>query len=237
MLGRRNYRSRPSGQEDVLMSVQTELERHEVEIRPTLPFLTGVFDLPGETPIASHLPHEPYTNIKEHLHEHLHHMHISYGFKIPSQTSLPNFAKLEVAMAVLKDLRVDCNPVFVARNGREGTGLKIANQEVHWVHSEEVGRKATELYEATGRKLPEGYYFAGFRTSDVDERREFSYSKADLQAAIGQGLLAEQHFQATWNEPKNEAIEPFDVILYLGEAETKYHTFFKLPVTVPLGAG
>lgn len=219
------------------MALQTTIEERELEIRPTLPFLTGVFDLPGETPIASHPPHAPYTNMKEHLHEHLHHMHIAYGFKIPSQSRLPDFAKLEVAMAVLDELRVDCNPIFVAKKGREGTCVKIANQDVHWVHNEEVGQKAAALYAATGRTLPPGYYFAGFRTGDVDERKEFSYSREDLEAVIGQGLVAEQHFQATWKQPKDQAIAPFDVIIYLGDSETKYHTFFKLPVTVPLGAG
>jgi hypothetical protein len=208
-----------------------------LEIRPTLPFLAGLFDLPGESPIASHTPHEPFKGINEHLHEHLHHMHISYGFKIPAQTSMPDFTKLEVAMAVLDELRVDCNPIFVSRRGNEGTCIKVANQDVHWVHSEEVGQKARARLEATGRKLPNGYYFAGFRTSDVDERVEYSYTREELEAAVGQGLVAEQHFQATWHDPRDEPIEPFDVTIYLGDSESSYHTFFKLPVLVPLGAG
>ena len=165
-------------------------------------------------------------------------MHIRYGLEFPAQS----FAEVKeaafgVAMVINVAHRVDCNPIFVARgDGPEGVCLKIAGQDVHWVHDEEVGRKATELFETGGRRVPDGFYFSGFRTSDLEERKVWRYSRESLKAGIGQGLRADQHFQATWKEPKDEPIEPYDVIIYLGDDSTSYHTFFRLPVVVPLGA-
>jgi hypothetical protein len=40
----------------------------EFIVKPRLPQYAGIFDLPGETCIASHKPHE---RINEHLHDHL----------------------------------------------------------------------------------------------------------------------------------------------------------------------
>jgi hypothetical protein len=204
-------------------------------IRPRLPFIPGIFDIPPDTCISSHRPH---ARIPEHLHDHFPHMHIRYGFEIPAQSLVGiDSSALEVAMAIRAEHRVDCNPVFVARGpNSQGVCLKIAGQDIHWVHNEEVGLKATKLFEETGRKLPEGFYFSGFRTSDVDERKVLRYSREELKRAIGLGLRADQHFQATWRDPREEAIEPYDVIIYLGDDETSYHTFFRLPVVVPIGA-
>jgi hypothetical protein len=203
-------------------------------IHPCLPVIPGIFDLGPEVLIASHGPHG---RIPEHLHDHLPHMHIRYGFELPPQSlvGVPA-AALEVAMKISVEHRVDCNPIFVARGaGAEGVCLKIAGQDVHWVHNEEVGRKATELFQATGRKVPEGFYFSGFRTSDVEEREVWRYSAEDLKRAIGCGLRADQHFQATWRDPREEPIEPYAVTIYLGDDETVYHTFFELRPTVALG--
>jgi hypothetical protein len=145
-------------------------------------------------------------------------------------------AALEVVMMVKFDHRVDCNPVFVARGARnEGICLKIADQDVHWVHNEEVAKKGTQLFEATGRKIPSGFYFAGFRTSDVGERKVQRYSREELLRAIGAGLRADQHFQATWREPKEEAIEPYPVVIGLSDDSTYFATFFELRPTVALG--
>lgn len=210
-----------------------------LEIRPGLPPFGGIFGLPGrESPIASHQPHAPGTRVAEHLHEHLPHMHISYGFTIPQQRLdlLPDKTMFEVAMVVLCAHRVDCNPIFIGRNGPEGTCLKIGGEDVHWIHSDEVSEKAARLYAETGRTIPDGYYFSGFRTATVDERQEKGYTREELAEAIGTGLTAEQHFQATWREPSDEAIEPYDVLIYLGDSTTRYHTFFKLPTVVALGA-
>ncbi len=204
-------------------------------VQPRLPMFPGIFNLPAETCIASHAPHE---RIEEHLHEHFYHMHIRYGFEIPPQNFDDiNGAALEVAMAIKIDHRVDCNPPFVARSkGPTGVPLVLGDEVIHWVQSPEVGEKATKLFEATGRRLPEGYYFAGFRTSDVDERYVWRFTKEELQEVFGSGLRCDQHFEATWKEPRNEAIEPYDVIIYLGDDVTDYHTFFRLPVVVPIGA-
>lgn len=204
-------------------------------IHPRLPSIPGIFDIPADTCIASHAPHR---HVKEHLHDHFYHMHIRYGFEIPTQPLLGiKSLALQVMMAIPVEHRVDCNPIFVARgHGAEGICLKIAGQDVHWVHNKEAGQRATELFEATGRKLPEGYYFSGFRTSDTAERKVWRYSQEELKRAIGQGLRADQHFQATWREPKNEPIEPYDVIICLADDETSYHTFFRLPIVVPIGA-
>lgn len=204
-------------------------------IRPRLPSIPGIFDIPADTCISAHNPHR---RIVEHLHDHFPHMHIRYGFEIPAQ-SLHGIkaAALEVAMCIKVAHRVDCNPIFVARGDEsEGICLKIAGQDVHWVHNEEVGAKATFLFEASGRRVPEGYYFSGFRTSDVEERKVWRYSQEELKRAIGRGLRADQHFQATWREPKDEIIEPYDVIIFLGDDESSYYTFFNLPVVVPIGA-
>ena len=207
---------------------------HEFVIRPKLPRINGIFDLGPNVMIASHGPHD---HVEEHLHDHLHHMHIRYGFEIPSQPLLGIDAiALEVAMLVNTLHRVDCNPIFVAR-GASNTGvcLKIAGQDVHWVHNDEVGRKATELYQATGRIVPEGFYFAGFRTSDVEERHVWSYSRTDLLRAIGLGLQADQHFQATWREPQDKPILPYPVTICLSDNTTYFHSFFQLPLTPSLG--
>jgi hypothetical protein len=109
-------------------------------------------------------------------------MHIRYGFEIPVQSLAGVKAvALEVAMLIQVAHRVDCNPVFVAR-GANSTGicLRIAGEDVHWVHNEEVGEKATNLFEATGRRVPDAYYFSGFRTSDIEERKIRRYSREDL---------------------------------------------------------
>jgi hypothetical protein len=204
-------------------------------IHPRLPSIPGIFDLGPEVLVASHRPHG---RIPEHLHDHLPHMHIRYGFELPAQPLLGvHAAALEVSMLIRADHRVDCNPIFVARGrGAEGVCLKIAGQDVHWVHNEEVGAKSTRLFEATGRHVPDGFFFSGFRTSDVEEREVWRYSAEDLKRAIGLGLRADQHFQATWRDPREEPIEPYPVTIYLGDDETVYHTFFELRPTVPLGA-
>jgi hypothetical protein len=221
--------------------VTTALAEPDLIIRPTLPPFGGIFNLPGrETPVATHLPHKPFENLEEHLHEHLPHLHISYGFEIPKQAyeDLPDHTHLEVTMAIKKEHRVDCNPIFVNRKkAAEGECLKIGGDDVHWIHSEETARKATELFAHTGRRLPDDMYFSGFLTSTVDERNTRAYTRDELYEAIGDGLLVEQHFQATWLEPREDPIEPYDVIIYLGSTHTKYHTFFRLPAIVPLGAG
>jgi hypothetical protein len=203
-------------------------------IHPRLPSIPGIFDLGPEVLVASH---EPHGRIPEHLHEHLPHMHIRYGFELPAQSLLGvSEAALEVAMMISVEHRVDCNPIFVARGrGAEGVCLKIAGQDVHWVHNEEVGRKATELFQATGRRVPEGLFFSGFRTSDVDERAVWRYSAEALKRAIGRGLRADQHFQATWRDPREEPIAPYPITIYLGDDETVYHTIFELRPTVALG--
>jgi hypothetical protein len=219
---------------DASVQLRSQYDRALV-IHPRLPSIPGIFDLPAETLIASHPPHD---RIEEHLHEHLPHMHIRYGFELPPQSLLGiDAAALEVAMMIHVDHRVDCNPIFVARGeGADGVCLKIAGQDVHWVHNEEVGRKATELFEATGRSVPKDRYFSGFRTSDMEEREVWRYSAEDLKRAIGRGLRADQHFQATWRDPRNEEIEPYPVTIYLGDDESVYSTFFELRPTVPLGA-
>lgn len=209
--------------------------RPELRIRPRLPGIDGIFDLPNNVLIASHAPHR---HIAEHLHDHLPHMHIRYGFEIPQQTfEGVDAAALEVAMYIKVGQRVDCNPVFVGgRENSEGVCLKLAGQDVHWVHDESVGKKATKLYQATGRKLPEGGRFIGFSTSDLEERKKRRYTRDELVAAVGFGLRADQHFQATWIEPSEEFIDPYEVTICLSDDATHFHTFFTLPVTVPLGA-
>ncbi|MFC7384440.1 hypothetical protein [Sphaerisporangium rhizosphaerae] len=218
----------------------TALAEPDLIIRPCLPPFGGIFDLPGrETPVATHMPHAPFENLEEHLHEHLPHLHISYGFEIARHEleHLPESTHLEVVMAIKKEHRVDCNPIFVNRkNASEGECLKIGGEDVHWIHSEETARKATELFARTGRRLPEDMYFSGFLTSTPDERETRAYTREELFEAIGDGLLVEQHFQATWLEPREEPIDPYDVIIYLGSTDTRYHTFFRLPAIVPLGA-
>jgi hypothetical protein len=206
-----------------------------LEIHPKLPSIPGIFDVPADTTISTHSPHD---HIVEHLHDHLPHMHIRYGFEIPQQ-SLQGIdaAALEVVMVIQNEHRVDCNPVFVARgNGAEGVCLKIAGQDVHWVHSDEASKKGAELLARTGRRVPSGYYASGFRTSDLDERNVRRYTRTELLAAIGQGLRADQHFQATWKEPRPEPIEPYEVTILLSDDESSYYTTFRLPVIVPIGA-
>ncbi|CAN7264399.1 hypothetical protein [Mesorhizobium caraganae] len=205
------------------------------KIAPRLPAIDGIFHLGANVLIASHSPHD---KIREHLHEHLPHMHIRYGFEIPRQSfdGISEVA-LEVAMLVKATHRVDCNPIFVARGpGAEGVCLKIASEDVHWVHSTEVGQKASQLFQDTGRAIPEGYRFSGFRTSDLEERRVRRYSREELLAVVGLGLRCDQHFQATWVEPSDRPIEPYDVIICLSDDASNFNTFFKLPTTVSLGA-
>jgi len=204
-------------------------------VKPRLPQYAGIFNLPGETCIASHIPHE---RITEHLHDHLYHMHIRYGFEFPRQTlSGIESLSLHVVMMVKVEHRVDCNPIFVGRGkGSEGICLKISGQDVHWTPDEAVAKIAENRYNAIGKKVPAGYYFAGFSTSDTTERKVYKYNREDLVRAIGNGLVADQHFQATWKEPIKKEIEPYDVIIYLGDSVTEYHTFFRLPVVVPIGA-
>ena len=137
-------------------------------IRPRLPIHDGIFHLGPDVLIASHPPHK---HIPEHLHDHFYHLHIRYGFEIPQQ-SLSGVSKRglapQVAMLITNTQRVDCNPVFVAKGeGAEGICLKIAGQDVHWVHDESVGKKATKLFQATGRCVPDDARFIGFSTNDV----------------------------------------------------------------------
>ena len=203
-------------------------------IRPKMPAIPGILGIGPDICIASHAPHDP---IPEHLHDHLHHMHIRYGFEFPRQElrTIDRVA-LAVQMAIPVTQRVDCNPIFVARGeGFEGICLHIAGEEVHWVHDDEAGAQAHELYQASGRQLPDGYYWSGFYTSDVEERKRRRYTREELLRTIGLGLRADQHFQATWREPRDEAITPYEVLICLTDDESSYHTFFRLPVTVPLG--
>lgn len=204
-------------------------------VKPRLPQYAGIFDLPGETCIASHTPHG---RINEHLHDHLNHMHIRYGFEFPRQElSGINSLALHVVMMVKVEHRVDCNPIFVGRGkGSEGICLKISGQDVHWTPNDDVAKIAEKRYNALGKKVPDGYYFAGFITSDMSERKAYEYKREDLIRVIGDGLVADQHFQATWKKPSKQEIEPYDVIIYLGDSVTNYHTFFRLPVVVPIGA-
>ena len=203
-------------------------------IRPRRPFIPGILDIPPDTCIASHPPHG---RIKEHLHDHLHHMHIRYGFELPPQSLEDVTAVAPAVMMMIKaDHRVDCNPIFVARGeGPEGICLHIGGEEVHWVHWEEAGQQATELYEATGRKVPDGYYFSGFYTSTPDERKVLQYTREQLLRTIGCGFRADQHFQATWREPRDEPIEPYPVVICLTDDQSTYVTFFELPVVTPIG--
>jgi hypothetical protein len=165
-------------------------------------------------------------------------MHIRYGFELPRQDFHGiQSAALEVAMCIKNTQRVDCNPVFVARGpGAEGVCLKIAGQDVHWVHCDEVGKKATSLFTETGRKVPDGYRFSGFRTSDLQERVTRRYTREELLAAVGLGLRCDQHFQATWIEPNPSPIEPYDVIICLSDDASSFRTFFRLEPTISLGA-
>ena len=204
-------------------------------IRPCLPRIPGILGIGPDTCVASHAPHEP---IKEHLHHHLYHMHIRYGFHLPQQRlEAVRSVSPAVMMAIPVDQRVDCNPIFVARGkDEEGICLHIDGEEVHWVHHDEAGAQATELFEATGRKLPEGYYWSGFYMSDTQERKVRRFSREQLLRTIGLGLSADQHFQATWREPRDEPIEPYDVLICLTDDHTSYYTFFRLPVVVPIGA-
>jgi hypothetical protein len=204
-------------------------------IYPRLPAIDGIFDLGSNVLIASHAPHG---RIPEHLHDHVPHMHIRYGFEIPRQRFRGiDAAALVVVMMIREDQRVDCNPIFVARGpGASGICLKIAGQDVHWVHNDEASKRGTELFTATGRKIPKGYRFSGFKTSDLQERTVRRYTKDELLATVGLGLRCDQHFQATWIEPKLDPIEPYDVIIGLFDDASPFHTFFRLSPTVPLGA-
>jgi hypothetical protein len=70
----------------------------------------------------------------------------------------------------------------------------------------------------------------------MTERKVYEYTREDLVRAIGNGLVADQHFQATWKKPIEKEIEPYDVTIFLGDSVTEYHSFFRLPVVVPIGA-
>lgn len=204
-------------------------------IRPRLPSIPGILGIGPDQCIASHAPHEP---IKEHLHHQLPHLHIRYGFELPAQT-LSGIERISpaVMMMIRNDQRVDCNPIFVARGeGAEGVTLHIDGEEVHWVHSDEAGTQATELYRATGRETPDGYYWSGFYMSDTAERKTRSFTREQLLRTIGLGFRADQHFQATWREPREAPIEPYEVLICLTDDQTSYFTFFKLPIVVPIGA-
>jgi len=205
-----------------------------VVIQPRLPFINGIFDLGPNTLIASHAPHE---HIREHLHDHLPHLHIRYGFEIPRQPLLGvNETALVVIMMIKVEHRVDCNPVFVALGPHnEGVCLRIADQDVHWVHNEDAAKKGTIHYESTGRRVPQGFYFAGFSTADTGERKIHRYTRESLLRAIGAGLRADQHFQATWRDPKEEPIEPYPVTIGLSDDTSPFFTFFELRPTVALG--
>ncbi|HEY6140476.1 MAG TPA: hypothetical protein VI670_22200 [Thermoanaerobaculia bacterium] len=61
------------------------------------------------------------------------------------------------------------------------------------------------------------------------------YARDELLAAVGLGLRCDQHFRATWIEPRNEEIEPYDVVILLSDDASRYHTFFNLPVTPSIG--
>jgi hypothetical protein len=37
-------------------------------------------------------------------------------------------------------------------------------------------------------------------------------------------------------EPRDQAIEPYDVVIFLSDDSSSYHTAFNLPVTISLGA-
>lgn len=204
-------------------------------IQPRLPNIDGIFDIGNNILITSHSRHD---HIKEHLHDHLPHMHIRYGFEIPRQSfEGVDAAALEVAMDIKITQRVDCNPVFVARGaGYEGVCWKVGGEDVHWVHDTEVAEKATRAWQRTGRPLRDGYRFSGFRTSDLEERRARRYTREELLAAVGQGVRCDQHFQATWIEPSEEPIEPYEVTIYLSDDTSSFETFFRLPTTVALGA-
>jgi len=206
-------------------------------IQPRLPLHDGIFHLGPNVLIASHAPHQ---HVEEHLHDHLPHLHIRYGFEIPRQSfaGIPKRGvALQVAMLIQKEQRVDCNPVFAGRGkGPEGVCLKLNGEDVHWVHDEKVGRKATRLFTATGRTLPKDSRFIGFSTSDLEERKLRRYSRESMIAAAGGGLRVDQHFQATWIEPREDKIEPYDVIICLSDDATDFHTFFALTPTVHVGA-
>jgi hypothetical protein len=206
-------------------------------IRPCLPIHDGIFHLGPDVLIASHPPH---IHIKEHLHDHLYHMHIRYGFRIPNQSfsGIPKQgAALQVAMVIAKTQRVDCNPIFVAKGELgEGICLKIGGQDVHWVHDEGVAKKALSLFEGTGRALNSNLRFIGFSTSDLQERKVHRYSTRELKEAVGDGLRVDQHFQATWIEPQQVPIVPYEVTIFLSDDSTDYHTFFVLEPTISLSA-
>jgi hypothetical protein len=205
-------------------------------IKPRIPIYDGILHLGPDTLIASHPPHK---HVTEHLHDHLYHMHIRYGFEVPAQplTFIPaSGVALQVAMLINTAQRVDCNPVFIAKgNDGQGICLKIGGQDVHWVHDDGVARKATELFKSTGRIIPPEARFIGFSTSDLDERRLRKYTVDELKAVIGNGLRADQHFQATWIEPRETPIAPYDVTIFLSDDVSDYYTFFELSPTIKLG--
>jgi hypothetical protein len=208
-----------------------------IVIRPRLPIFNGIFHLGPDVLIASHTPHK---HIVEHLHDHLYHMHIRYGFEIPRQDLGwvgSGGVALQVSMLIAVSQRVDCNPIFAAKGpGAEGVCLKIGDQDVHWVHDSSVADRATTAFLATGRKVPDGFRFIGFSTSDMEERRKHRYSAIELTEAVRAGLRVDQHFQATWIEPKDEPLLPYPVTIFLGDDAGDYHTFFELRPTVVLGA-
>jgi hypothetical protein len=94
------------------MSSRRDYSRQLI-IHPKAPNIPWIFDLPPDTTIASHPPHD---HIEEHLHDHFFHMHIRYGFEFPAQTlSGIDETAFEVVMMIKADHRVDCNPIFVAQ--------------------------------------------------------------------------------------------------------------------------
>jgi hypothetical protein len=109
-------------------------------------------------------------------------------------------------------------------------GLEIPRQDFHGIDRiapqvmmaipEKEGQKAAALFEATGRRLPQGFRFQGFQTSDLQERKVRRYSRDALKASVGLGLRADQHFRATWVEPRDMPIEPYDVIICLADDAT-----------------
>jgi hypothetical protein len=201
-------------------------------VRPKLPSIPWIFDLPPETTIASHPPHE---HIEEHLHGHFHHLHIRYGFELPAQ-SLEGIdgTALEVAMLIQRSIGSTATRSSWRGEGPEGVCLKFAGQEVHWVHNEETGDKYTKLFQQAGRRVPDGYYFSGFRTSDTEDRNVWRYTRDVLRQAIGRGLRAST-LPGHLARPRDEVIEPYEVVIGLGDELSSYFTFFRLPIVVPLG--
>jgi hypothetical protein len=84
--------------------------------------------------------------------------------------------------------------------------------------------------------LSDNRRFIGFSTSDVGERRKHRYTVLELKEAVRNGLRVDQHFQATWIEPKAEPIVPYEVTIFLSDDATSYQTIFSICPTVSLAA-